>query len=80
MHAVDGVQWTQRQPRLVLRPSSQRKTQGLVFLTLHFPHGPGDYISLSKLPTGFSGIFKLGEVREILVAFISGKVPFVALQ
>ena len=54
--------------------------QGPVFLALHFPHGPGDYISLSKLPTGFSGIFKLGEVREILVSFISGKVPFVALQ
>ena len=49
--------------------------QGPVFLALHFPHGPGVYISLSKLPTGFSVIFKLGKVREILVSFISGKVP-----
>lgn len=48
---------------------------GPVFLALHFPHGPGDYISLSKLPTGFSVIFKLGEVREILVSFVSDKVP-----
>ena len=24
--------------------------QGPVFLALHFPHGPGVYISLSKLP------------------------------
>lgn len=67
------MQWTQRQPHLVLRTSGVDRV--LCSWPCIFPMGQViDYISLSKLPIGFSVIFKLGKVREILVSFISGKV------
>ena len=77
MHAGrpgEDVQRAQHQPHLMLRPSSGVDWACVIGLAFP-PIGPGDYISLPKLPTGVSLIFKLRKVRETLVSYISDKVP-----